>query len=281
MAISKTANPRLSPKREAEIGELAEFLADDRFPSKRIEPVAIAKSVEIAVISGHYDDKFDGMLEHDSGRFFIYCNLDRVESLESPRARFTLAHELGHYYIDEHRNALKSGKAPKHASHCDFESTNPIELEADHFASCLLMPSDRFRKRAKKLPLGLKGIQQLASDFGTSLTSTAIRYAKLDIAKCVIIKWNHDGFGWKWLSPTAYTDGWRKTIEEPARLVPDSATEKVVTAPVNTPKIIRTGTTASHWFPFVFSGSGGDIILVEEAISLGRFGTLTLIFPAQ
>lgn len=281
MAISKTTNPRLSQQREAEIGEFAEFLAEDRFPAKRIEPSEIAKSVDIPVIPGHYDDKFDGMLEHDDGRFFIYCNLDRVESLESPRARFTLAHELGHYYIDEHRNALKSGEAPKHASHCDHESKNPIELEADHFASCLLMPSKRFRKRAKKLQSGLEGIRRLANEFGTSLTSAAIRFAKLDIAKCVIVKWNHDGYGWKWLSPSAYAGGWRKTIEEPAKLVPHSATEKVAAAIVDTADIARTGTTASHWFPFVFTGSSGDVILVEEAISLGRFGTLTFISPAE
>lgn len=281
MAKNRVTNPKLSPQREAEIGELAEFLADDRFPTNRIEPAAIAKSVDIAVIPGHYEDDFDGMLEHDAGRFFIYCNLDRVESLESPRARFTLAHELGHYYIDEHRNALKTGKAPKHPSHCDHESKNPIELEADHFASCLLMPSDRFQTHAKKLPPGLEAIRQLANEFGSSLTSAAIRYAKLDIAKCVIIKWNHDGYGWKWLSPTAYAQGWRKTIEEPAKLVPDSATEKIRTASVDSREILRSGTTASHWFPFVYSGSSDDVVLVEEAVSLGRYGSLTFVSPVE
>jgi Zn-dependent peptidase ImmA (M78 family) len=264
-------------QREAEIGELAEFLAEDRFPAKRIDPAAIAKSIDVAIIPGHYEDKFDGMLEHDGGRFFIYCNLDRVESLDSPRARFTLAHELGHYYIDEHRNALKSGKAPKHASHCDFESKNLVELEADHFASCLLMPSDRFRKRAKQLSSGLAGIRQLAVEFGTSITSAAIRYAKLDLRKCVIIKWDRDGFGWKWLSPSAYAEGWRKTIEEPAKLVADCATEKIIAGSVTSADIVSTGTTASIWFPFIFCGSSRDVILIEEAISLGRFGALTFL----
>lgn len=277
MAKSNVVNPRLSAQREAEISELAEFVAEDRFPAKRIDPAVIAESVDVAVIPGHYEDKFDGMLEHDCGRFFIYCNLDRVESLESPRARFTLAHELGHYYIDEHRNALKSGQAPKHASHCDFESKNPIELEADHFASCLLMPSERFRRRAKSLPSGLEGIRKLASEFGTSITSAAIRYAKLDIRKCVIIKWDLDGYGWKWLSPSAYAEGWRKTIEEPAKLIVDSATEKIIAGSANKAEIVSTGTTASHWFPFVFPGSIRDEILREEAVSLGRFGALTFL----
>ncbi|MDA7978971.1 MAG: ImmA/IrrE family metallo-endopeptidase [Pirellulales bacterium] len=281
MTKSKSANPHLTAEREAEIGELAEFIAEDRFPQKRVEPAAIAKSVGIGVIPGYYDDQFDGMLEHDSDRFFIYCNLDRVESLTTPRARFTLAHELGHYYIPEHHNALKSGNVPKHPSHCDHESTNPIELEADHFASCLLMPSDRFRKRAKRVADGLEGIRQLAGEFGASLTSAAIRYAKLDVQKCVIIKWNTDGYGWKWLSPTAYAEGWRKTIEEPAKLVPDSATEKIVSGSSSGGDIVSTGTTAAHWFPFVSVGSYGDCLLKEEAVSLGRYGTLTLLSLAE
>lgn len=281
MTKSKLASPRLPRDREAEIGELAEFIAEDRFPQERIEPAAIAKSVGIRVIPGHYDDQFDGMLEHDSDRFFIYCNLDRVESLTTPRARFTLAHELGHYYIAEHHNALKSGNAPKHPSRCDHESTNPIELEADHFASCLLMPSDRFRKRAKRVAKGLEGIRELAGVFGTSLTSTAIRYAKLDVTKCVVIKWNTDGYGWKWLSPTAYAEGWRKTVEEPAKLVPGSATEKIVSGPHSVGDIVCTGTTAAHWFPFVAVGSHGDCLLIEEAILLGRYGALTLLTPAE
>ena len=279
--MARAVNPRLSAQREAEIGDLAEFLAEDRFPDKRIEPAAIARSVEIPIIPGHYEDKFDGMLEHDGGRFFIYCNLDRVESLDSPRARFTLAHELGHYFIDEHRNALKAGQVPKHASHCDHESKNPAELEADHFASCLLMPSDRLRKRAKKLPGGLQGIRQLAGEFGASLTSAAIRYAKLDIDLCVIIKWNHDGYGWKWLSPSAYAEGWRKTIEEPAKLIADSATEKVIAGSCSSSEIVSNGTTASHWLPFVFAGSTWDVIMLEEAISLGRFGALTVLRPVD
>lgn len=277
---SNSFNPNLSIERETEIAELAEFIAEDRFLGKRIEPTTIAQSVEIGVIPGHYADTFDGMLEHDSGRFFIYCNLDRVESMDSSRARFTLAHELGHYFIPEHHNALKSGKAPMHASQCDYESENPIEREADHFAACLLMPSERFRKRARTLKSGLKGIQLLSDEFGTSLTSTAIRYAKFDLLKCIIIKWNCDGFGWKWLSPSAYADGWRKTIEKISNLTSGSATSKILSGEVVEKDILSFGTTASSWLPFIPVGSNRDCILKEEAISLGRYGVLTVLSPA-
>ena len=276
----KLVNPQLASERESEIGDLAEWLAEDRFPTgQRIEPIEIAKSVEIGVIRGRYGDKFDGILEHDNGRFFIYCNLDRVQSLTSSRARFTLAHELGHYFILEHYKALKSGRVPKHASFCDHESKSPVEIEADYFASCLLMPTQRFCRRAKKLPSGLEGIQKLAAEFGTSLTSAAIRYAKLDLLQCVIIKWGCDRYGWKWLSPSAYARGWRKTIEAPVELVQGSATEQIMSGGTSHGEIVRCGSTAAHWFPFMQAGPRRNCILREEAISLGRFGTLTLLFP--
>lgn len=273
--------PKLPPHRENEVGELAEFIANDRFPSGRIEPEKVARDLGVAVISGHYGDEFDGLLEHDGGKFFIYCNLDRVESMSSSRARFTIAHELGHYFIDDHRNALKRGEVPKHPSFCDHESKNLVEQEADHFASCLLMPSARFRKRAKSLDTGLVGIRQLSNECGTSLTSSAIRYAKLDLMTCVIIKWSKSGYGWKWISRSAYEIGWRKTIEEAAKIIPESATGKAMALqlPGQTVDVQRTGSTASSWFPFVDQGSFRDRLLLEEAVSLGQFGVLTLLAP--
>lgn len=58
--------------------------------------------------------------------------------------RFTLAHELGHYFIDQHRRGLEEGKVRSHGSVVEFESELPIEQEADTFAASLLMPRERF-----------------------------------------------------------------------------------------------------------------------------------------
>src|SRR5258706_3391311 len=106
---SRVRRTQLSPTREQEIAELAEAIADGYFPAKRIDPLAIIQAKGITTSFGHYRDTFDGLLEHQRGRFHIYANLDRVEQADSPRARFTLGHELGHYFIDEHRNALTRG----------------------------------------------------------------------------------------------------------------------------------------------------------------------------
>ncbi|MDX6406584.1 MAG: hypothetical protein QOH70_4039 [Blastocatellia bacterium] len=279
-ATFKVRGSRLSPIREGEIAELAEAIAEEYYPSSRVNPLEIVKAKGISISFGHYGDSFDGLLEHRQGRFHIYANLNRVDHTDSPRARFTLGHELGHYFIDGHRNALASGLAPSHPSICEYESDLPVELEADHFASSLLMPATRFRKLAGGTSLGLKGILAIAGEFGTSVTSTALRYAKLDIVPCAVIKWSREGYAWKWLSDETFRARYRKTIESSDGLPADSPTMKAIAG--NHPPVegfFSAGTTASTWFPFVRSSSDQNAILIEQAIPLGRFGVLTFLYP--
>ena len=106
---NRTKTVRLDDAHRRELSEFAEGIAADHFPTQRVEPVTLAERKEIPVAFNQYGESFDGTLEYRDGRFCIFVNLDRVEAKQSPRARFTVAHELGHYFIDEHRNALRSG----------------------------------------------------------------------------------------------------------------------------------------------------------------------------
>jgi Zn-dependent peptidase ImmA (M78 family) len=280
LMTSKVRGAQLSLSRAQEIAELAEAIAEEYFPSARVDPVAIVRAKGITVSYGHYGDAFDGLLEHRYRRFHIYINLDRVERAGSPRARFTFGHELGHYFIDEHRNALAAGLAPSHPSICEYESDLLVEKEADHFASNLLMPTYSFKQLAAPTALGLEGILKIAEHFGTSVTSTAIKYAQLDIVPCAVIKWNKDGFGWKWLSTETFRARYHKTIESVNYLPEDSPTAKAVAGEhVPAQGFFSAGTTVSAWFPYVDDGGYRNAILIEQAVPLGRFGALTFLYP--
>lgn len=270
----------VSEARRGEIAELAELIAEEYFPVSSVDPESIAKSKGITISYGHYQDSFDGLLEHRSGKFHIYCNLDRLVRKENPRTKFTLAHELGHFFIVEHSLALRSGRSPGHGSLTEYESKNPVEQEADHFASSLLMPKERFLRLASREPTGIPGIIALAKQFGTSVTSTAIRYASLEVRPCFVIKWSANGFQWKWLSTRTRLANYRKTIEELTKLVPGSATDQAL-AGKSVPEtgFFQTGTTASAWFPFVSQEARRNIILIEQAVNLGRFGVISFIYP--
>jgi hypothetical protein len=41
------------------------------------------------------------------------------------------------------------------------------------------------------------------------------------------------------------------------------------------------GTTAAGWFPFLSDHDTRNVILMEHAIQLGRYGALTLLFPVD
>jgi Zn-dependent peptidase ImmA (M78 family) len=268
--------------RLADIAELAESVTASYSYGTRTEPEAIIAAKGITLSFGSYADAFDGMLEHKAGRFHIYANLDRLRARDSGRARFTLAHELGHYFIDDHRRALQSGRAPSHPSFADFQSRNPVEYEADHFASNLLMPTERFTKAGKRLLPGFDAVLGLKDTFGTSITSTAIRYTQLDLAPCALVKWNTDGFAWKWFSPSTYSAGIRSTVGTKESVPRDSATGKALAGDAPPSKgFFQCGTSASAWFPGIRLGTPRDLVFIEQAVPLGEFGVLTLLYPEQ
>jgi hypothetical protein len=271
----------ITETREHDIKALAETVADLHFPDRRVEPEELLRTKRITFNYGRYGDAFDGMLECESGAFHVYCNLDRVTHRGSPRARFTLGHELGHYFIDEHRRALKAGRVDAHPSSCDFESKLRAEREADLFATNLLMPEARFRKMAKRAPSGIAGVIDLAEVFGTSITSAAIRYVKTDLFPCAVIKWNPERYAWRWISQQMYDDGLGGTLSSIEDIPRGSATERALSGnPAPREGYFQSGGTASFWVPRKLLRAG-DPILVEEAVPLGRFGALTLLYPDQ
>jgi len=270
---------QLRPERELDIAELAEEVADSHCSGLRVEPVKIIKANDITLSFGRYANAFDGLLEYQHGRFHIYSNLDRVEVPSAPRARFTLGHELGHYYINEHRNALKQGLALSHPSFCDYTSDLLVEREADHFASYLLMPRTRFLEVAMRSPRGLAGILCLADTFCTSVTSTAIRYAKDEVEPCAVLKWENGRFAWMWLSAEMQKDCFRRPIVYTQRLPSGSPTARALAGEATAARFFSAGIRTGSWFPRVGANEGGNVPLVEQAISLGRFGVLTFLYP--
>src|SRR5579875_709023 len=129
------------------LSKLANFIAEEFSLENVTQLNEIALSEDLQVYEDRYEDSFDGMLVCDEeNNFHIHINLDRGNSLESKRGRFTFAHELAHYFIDEHRIPLLEGEAAPHGSLHDFEHRDAVEEEADYFAGCLLMPDTLFRK---------------------------------------------------------------------------------------------------------------------------------------
>ena len=65
-----------------------------------------------------------------------------------------------------------------HESRAGFASGDRYEIEADHFAAALLMPHALFTRAMSTAGDGLPAIEKLAEQCRTSLTATAIRFAR-------------------------------------------------------------------------------------------------------
>lgn len=269
-----------SAERLEEIAALAEAVRDNYSIAGPFEPTPVLHELGITISYGHYDAAFDGMLELRRARFHIYCNLDRLEGAGTPRSRFTIGHELGHYFIDEHRNALLRGLVPPHASQCEFESDLFVEKEADHFASHLLMPRSEFSALASRQQLGLPGILSIAQHFKSSVTSAAIRYVQLETTPCVVVKWSEGRFQWRWAS-TEFFEARLLGVERSTQRLPDDCPTRRALANEKPPSkpYFEAGSTIAAWFPTIREADYRNAILVEQAIQLGRFGVLTILFP--
>jgi hypothetical protein len=101
--------------------------------------------------------------------------------------RFTVSHELGHYFLDGHVAHLFRNGQIEHQSTSGFLSDDPYEREADAFAAGLLMPKSLFKPASDRCGRGLAAIETLADVCQTSLTATAIRYANLSNDPVAII----------------------------------------------------------------------------------------------
>lgn len=266
--------------RIAEITELASGIAELYWEGDRVDPKRVLKAKGVRVCEGDFGDAFDGLLEWRAGRFYVYCNVaDRL----AERIRFTLGHETGHFFIDEHRNALVVGSVPSHPCECDFTSDSPIEREADAFSAYLLMPPNRFEKAARRAPKGLSGIVKLANLFGTSITATALRYLDDVLHEGLLICWDSEGFRWRRVSQEWWFESKqkRRTIRSAGNLVPDCATDRLIRG--ESPDgdgIFRAGSIASAWFPSIGIHQYSNDILQEEAMQIGKYGFLTLLYPA-
>lgn len=270
----------LSDRREDEIEELATLLIAQSPTKDRVDLERIAAAEGITFSFGHYQDCFDGLLECRNSAFHIYINMDTNKGAHSARARFSLAHELGHYFLDWHRTALSRG-VPPHGSKADFESGNlAAEREADMFAAHLLLPTLQVKQAARNC-IDAAEIMRLAKLFCTSLSATAIRCTRLDLAPLIVMRWTATTRAWCWSSSGFQQRTGNKAFRSIDRIPSDSATRQMlVGGPYENETITQKGTTLSTWFPGVRAGSSYDDILIEECISLGPHGALTILRPS-
>lgn len=111
--------------------------------------------------------------------------------------RFAVAHELGHLELHPAQNnlslCLSEDLEPRPIRK---STTHELEQEANAFASALLMPAALFGPLCERVTPSMELISTLAGRFDTSLTATAIRYARLSREPCAIVWSDYKRIRW-------------------------------------------------------------------------------------
>jgi Zn-dependent peptidase ImmA (M78 family) len=260
-------------KLATQIGE--KVAAESGFTSFPVRPLKIAedndiyveaKPAEVTGISG-------ALIFANNKVTLIYSTEYNNVGFEN----FSIAHELGHFFLPGHPDEImKMGGA--HMSRANFTENISIELEADHFASGLLLPSTLTRKFLQNNQVGLAGILRLAEDAECSITAAAIRAAECSPYPMAVVVSKDDKVAYAFLTDSFKALG-KLTWLRKGTVLPNSATKTFNANGTNVQKAkhVHAETDLNTWF----DGSA-RIALDEEVIGLGSYGfTLTVLSSEQ
>ncbi|MBK1809130.1 ImmA/IrrE family metallo-endopeptidase [Clostridium sp. YIM B02505] len=138
-----------------------------------VDPLIIAQENGIKILEKSNltinGEPVSGAIIKKNNDITIYVNAEDSKV----RKRFTVAHEIAHYYLHLDKNK----------QFVDLKRNNskaPMELEADEFAGCLLMDTEHVNERyekAKSIGLSNEGIVSVLA--GIFVVSDAAMYTRL------------------------------------------------------------------------------------------------------
>ena len=188
--------------------------------------------------------------------------------------RFSVGHELGHYFLDGHIDHILPADGV-HSSRAGFVSADPYELEADQFSAGLLMPGTFFSRAHSRRDPGLSTVEVMASLCCTSLTATAIRYAELTDDAVAVVLSTGKTIDYCFLSDTMKSLPQLTWLRKGSPVPPGTATAQFNVDPQRIADADRTETDIDimDWL-----GGTRSVKTTEEVIGLGRYGkTLTVL----
>lgn len=244
-----------------------------KFP---VQPIAIAESVGIEVLEKPASGAgVSGMLIRYGDNF---CIAYATHINNSGFRRFSIAHELGHYFLEGHIDAIFADGLI-HESRAGFFSTSEYELEADHFAARLLMPDALFSSAMRRAGEGLSAVKSLAATCDTSLIATGIRYVECSSEPVAVIVSAGASIGFCMMSEALKQIDGIDWIRKNQPLPTSCVTRELNSDPARVRRSVNAeGTSAfQDWF-----GGRNRITVTEEAIGLGSYGkTLTVLYGIE
>lgn len=184
----------ISDYRRNKISNLADFITNDFSEGFITDLKRILDYEEIYLHEDYYGDAFDGALVLDQNYYHIHLNKDKGNYLDSLRGRFTIAHELGHYFLEDHHKNLITNEP--HFSSFSLDNSSIIEKEADYFAACLLFPHKKFREICERKKFSADLIIKLSETFKGSKIATIKRFCEIGTHEIFAVHSKHNQIKW-------------------------------------------------------------------------------------
>jgi Zn-dependent peptidase ImmA (M78 family) len=189
---------------------------------------------------------------------------------------FTIAHELGHYFIDDHPLAVLAGG--EHFSRSGYISKDRYEEEADAFATELLMPWKLIEPLIRMNAGGFQTIKAIADGCQSSLLASAIRYTQVT-KECVAVIVSHLGVVEFMTASTSFKqitdlDWLRKKDSLPANVASRRFSTELDW--IRGCHISEEGGRLGSWFPSV-----QDRDVEEDVVGLGSYERLLTVLVTE
>lgn len=235
-----------------------------------VRPKDFARSIGITVepFSPARSD-VSGFLMQQGDAFMIgYSTKIRSEGFQN----FTVAHELGHFFIDDHPYAVLSDG--KHLSMAGYISKDRYEQEADAFATEFLMPWKLIEPIISANTGGFRTIQAIADRCESSIVASAIRYAQVT-RECVAVIVSHCGAVEFMTASTSFKElhglDWLRKRDSLPSNVPSARFSEQFDW-IRAGEMAEEGARLAWWFPGI-----ADRDVEEDVVGLGSYERLLTV----
>jgi hypothetical protein len=181
-----------------------------------------------------------------------------------PRQRFSGAHELGHWAWDRGKIGFA---CTEQTFNREWSTSNP-ERRANEYAADLLLPEFLFVPRATRKEITFATVEELAQDFETSMTSTAIRLVTHGSFPAMVVLTEQGGRAWFARGPEVPSILWPREYPRRDTIAADLLQGKTVS---KRPLEIYADSWIDH-------ASARSYSLMEDSIRVGEGQVLTLLW---
>ncbi|MBC2592862.1 ImmA/IrrE family metallo-endopeptidase [Ruficoccus amylovorans] len=239
-----------------------------------VDPIAFAQNKDIVVQSFDPPEKdISGFLMQLGNNFGIGYS-SQIKSVGFQH--FTVAHELGHYLIDGHVQAVLA--EGKHLSRAGYIAKDQYEREADVFATEFLMPWALVSPIIAGQERGMDAIRLIAEQCQSSLLASAIRFTEIT-KECAAVVLSRSGT----IDYMVASDGFRQIpgidwLRKKEDVPPDTLSyEKSCDSDwIETAQSESGRIDLVEWFPDV-----SGVYASEDVVGLGRYGRLLTLLVAD